>query len=141
MAAVNVSDSRDNSLTPLPSEKSTTGKSAPRKTRQGVAKNPNLAPQLTNKQTADQAFHDAASEIVPDSQLQNKVANLERQVLEAKKAALQKQLQTLTSASTETPAEELAANSVGAKTQTLACFMSMKVRNLILFPLCASIGQ
>lgn len=96
MAAVNVPDSRDNSLTPSPPEKSTSGKGAPRKTRQGTARNPTPAPAhapapappVTNKRTADQAFHDASSEIIPDSQLQNEVANLERQVLEAKKAAL-----------------------------------------------------
>ena len=44
-----------------------------------------------------------------DSQLQNEVASLERQVLEAKKAALQKQLQTLTVAN-PAPTEEPTAN-------------------------------
>ena len=104
MAAVNVPDSRDDSLTPPPPEKSTTGKGAQRRTCQG-AKAATPAPVPTNKQTADQAFHDAPSEMVPDSQLQNEVANLERQVLEAKKAALRKQLQTLTAANPGPPAE------------------------------------
>lgn len=85
MAAVDVPDSRDNSLTPPPPER--TGKGAPRKARQGATKNPTPAPP-SNKRTADQAFHDAPTEMAPDSQLQNEVANLERQVLEAKKAAL-----------------------------------------------------
>ena len=104
MAAFIVPDSRDNSLTPPPPEKSTTGKGPQRRTRQG-AKTATPAPVPTNKRTADQAFHDAPSEMVPDSQLQNEVANLERQVLEAKKAALQKQLQSLTAANPGPPTE------------------------------------
>lgn len=85
MAGANVPDSRDKSLTPPPPEKGTTGKAAPRKTRQGgTAKNPPSLP--TNKRTADQAFHDAPSEIVPDIQLQNEVANLECQVLRSKES-------------------------------------------------------
>ena len=102
MPAVNVPDSRENSLTPPPPEKNT-GKGTQRKTRQGATKNPTPAPQIPNKRTADQAFHDAQSDIVPDSQLQNEVAHLERQVLEAKKAALQKQLQALTAANPVLP--------------------------------------
>ena len=110
-AALNVPDSRENSPTPPPPEKVTTGKGAQRKTRQGASKNPTPAPQLTNKRTADQAFHDAPSEIIPDSQLQNEVASLERQVLEAKKAARQRQLQTLTATNQGQPTEGPAANS------------------------------
>ena len=96
MAAVNVPDSRDNSLTPPPPEKGTTAKGTQCKTRQGATKilTPAILP--TNKRIAYQALHDAPSGIVSDSQLQNKVANLKRQMLEAKKAALQKRLQTLT---------------------------------------------
>ncbi len=135
MAAVNGSDSRYNSLTPPPPEKSPNEKSAPRKTCQGVAKNPTPAPPLTNKWTADQAFHDAESEIVPDSQLQNEVAKLERQVLEAKKAALQKQLQTLTLASTGTWAEEPAANPVGAKNSNFGFFYQHEGEESHLVPL------
>ncbi len=96
MAAVTFSGSRDNPFTLLLPRKSNNRKSAPRKTCQGVAKNPTPTPKLTNKRSADQAFHDTSSKIVSDSQLQNDRANLERQVLEVKKAALQKQLQTLT---------------------------------------------
>ena len=109
MAAVNVPDSSDNSLTPPPPEGNTTEKGAQRKTYQGgIAKNfPSLS---ANKQTADQVFHDAPSELAPDSQLQNEVADLERQVLKAKKAAFQKQLQTLTTANPAPPTEEPAAN-------------------------------
>lgn len=74
MAVHNIPDSRENSLTPPPPEKTATGKGAPRKTHQTI----NLTPgPSTNKQTADQAFHDAPTELVPDSQLQNEVANLE----------------------------------------------------------------
>ena len=89
MAAVNVSDSRDSSLTPPPQERNTTGKSTQRRTREGGhAKNLAPLPPAANKRTADQAFHDASMELVPDSQLQNEVANLERQVLEAKKSSI-----------------------------------------------------
>ena len=81
MAAVHVSNSRDSSLTPPPQERNTTGKGAQRRTRQGgPAKNlPSLLP-AANKRTADQAFHEGPTELFPDSQLQNEVANLERQV-------------------------------------------------------------
>lgn len=100
MAAVNIPESRDYSLTLPPPERSTSGKGPQWKTRQGTAKNhtsalapaPALASPLTNKRIADQAFHDVPSKIIPDSQLQNEVANLEHPVLEAKQAALQKQL-------------------------------------------------
>ncbi len=118
MAALNVPDSRENSLTPPPPEKVTTGKGAQRRTRQGVSKNPTLAPQPTNKRTADQAFHDTPSEIVPDSQLQNEVASLERQVLEAKKAALRRQLQILTTINQGQPIEGPAANPGEARVET-----------------------
>ena len=92
MAAVNVSDSRDSSFTPPPQERNTTGKGTQQRTRQGgPAKNPAPPPPVANKRTANQAFHDASTELVPDSQLQNEVANMERQVLEAKKVVLQRQ--------------------------------------------------
>ena len=122
MVAVNVPDSRDNSLTPPPPEKSLTRKGAPRKTCQGATKN--LAPTLLppNKQTADQAFHDASSKMVPDSQLQNEVANLEPQVLEAKKAALQKQFQTLTTANPALPTERPAENSREVRNSNFVLF-------------------
>ena len=113
MPAVNVPDSRENSLTPPPPEKNT-GKGTQRKTRQGTTKNLTPAPQIPNKRTADQAFHDAQSDIVPDSQLQNEVANLERQVLEAKKAALQKQLQALAAANPVPPTASSPAAPMGA---------------------------
>ena len=89
MAAVNISDSRDSSLTPTPQEQNIIEKDTQQRTRQGgPAKN--SAPPLpaANKRTADQAFRDASTELASDSQLQNEVANLERQVLEAKKVAL-----------------------------------------------------
>lgn len=73
--------------------------------------------------------------MAPDSPLQNEVANLERQVLEAKKAALQKQLQTLTAANRDRQQKDLPQTKGRQRTQTLGCFMSTKVRNLILFPL------
>lgn len=67
MAAFNVPDFRENSLTPPLPETFVTGKSAQHKTRQKVSKNrtPGLLP--TNKQTTNQAFHDISSEIVPNS--------------------------------------------------------------------------
>ena len=84
---------------------------AQRRTRQGSpAKNLPSLPTGANKWTADQAFHDATTQLVPDSQLQNELANLERQVLEAKKAALQSQLQTLSAANPAPPMEEPTAN-------------------------------
>ena len=68
MPAINVPDSRENSLTPPPPEKNT-GKSIQHKTRQGVIKNSTPAPQILNKRIADQVFYNAQSNIVPDSQL------------------------------------------------------------------------
>lgn len=41
--------------------------------------------------------------MIPDSRLQNKIANLERQVLEAKKTVSRKQLQGLTTANPVIP--------------------------------------
>lgn len=69
----------------LRSEKNNIGKSAQCKTCQGTTKNTTLVLQIPNKKTANQAFHDAYSNIISDSQLQNKVANLEHQSLRAKK--------------------------------------------------------
>ena len=61
MAAVNVP-------TPSPPKKGATGKAAQCKTRQGsTAKNLPSLSLPSKKQTADQAFHDAPSEIIPDS--------------------------------------------------------------------------
>ena len=110
------------------------GKGAPRKTRQGATKNPTPGPS-TNKRTADLAFHDAPSEMVPDSQLQNEVANLERQVLEAKKAALQKQLQTLTAANPAPPTEGPDANLVEARNSIFGLFYEHEVEEYHLVPL------
>ena len=135
MAAVNVPDSRDNSLTPPPPEKSTTGKGAPRKTRQGATKNPTLILPPSNKRTADQAFHDAPSEMVPDSQLQDEVANLKRQVLEAKKAALQKRLQTFTATSPVLPKEGPAANQGEARNSNFGSFYEHEGEESHLVPL------
>ena len=94
MPAVNVSKSKENSFTPPPLEKNTE-KSTQRKTCQGPTWNPTSALQIPNKRIADQIFNNVQSNIVPDSQLQNKLAHLKRQVLETKKAALQKQHQAL----------------------------------------------
>ncbi len=60
--------------------------------------------------------------MAPDSPLQNEVANLERQVLEAKKAALQKQLQTLTAANPGPPTKGPAANQGEAKNSNSGLF-------------------
>ena len=126
MAAVNVPDFRDNSLTPPPPERNTIGKGAQRQTRQGsTAKNlPSLS---ANKRTADQKFHDAPSELAPDSQLQNEVAKLERQVLEAKKAAFQRQFQTLTTANPAPPTEEPAANPREVRNSNFGLFYEHEV--------------
>ena len=94
MPVVNVPDSRENSFI-SPSPEKNTGKSTQCKTRQGTTKNLNSTPQILNKRIVNQVFHDTKSDIVSDSQLQNKVANLEWQILKAKKAAQQKQLQVL----------------------------------------------
>lgn len=70
MAALNVPDSRENSLTPPPARESRYGKGrAAQNSPGGIQKNPTQGPQPTNKRTADQAFNDASSEIVSDSQL------------------------------------------------------------------------
>lgn len=61
-------------------KKRTARKGAQRKTRQGATKNHTPAPPPTIKRTANQALHDDLSEMVPDSQLQNEIANLERQI-------------------------------------------------------------
>ena len=126
MPAVNVPHSRDNSLTPLPLEINTTGKGTRRKTRQGGTVK-NLPSLSANKRTADQAFHVAPSELAPDSQLHNEVANLERQVLEAKKAALQRQLQTLTAANPASPMEQPTANPKEARNSNFGLFHEHEV--------------
>ena len=108
MAPVNVPHSRDNSLSPPPPERNITGKGAQRKTSQGrTAKN--LPSLFANNRTADQAFHDAPSELAPDSQLQNKIANLERP------------RPTLHYPQNNPPQTQ---GKLG--TRTLGCFMSMK---------------
>ena len=108
MAPVNVPHSTDNSLSPPPPERNITGKGAQRKTRQGrTAKN--LPSLFANNRTADQAFHDAPSELAPDSQLQNEVANLERP------------RPTLHHPQNNPPQTQ---GKLG--TRTLGCFMSMK---------------
>ena len=133
MTGVNVPDSRDNSLSPAPPEK---GKAPQRKTRQGgTAKNASSSLSATNKRTADQAFHDAPIEIIPDSQLQNEVASLERQVLEAKKAALQKQLQNLTAANPTPSMEGPTANPTEARTSNFGLFYEHEGEESHLVPL------
>ena len=123
MARINIPESRDNYLTPPPPEKTTAGKAAPRKTRQGARRpKPPSPPPANLKRTADQAFHDVSSKIIPDSQLQNEVANLEHQVLEVKKAVLQKQLQTL-AADNPTPQTKAALVTPGeARTSNFGLF-------------------
>ena len=136
MAAVNVSDSRDSSPTPPPQEQNTIGKGTQQKTRQGgPAKNPAPPLSAANKRTADQAFHHASTELVPDSQLQNKVANLERQVLEAKKVALQRQLQIIIAAKPAPPIEEPTVNSREARISSFGSFYEHKGKESHLVPL------
>ncbi len=131
MAAANISDSRNNSLTLPPLEKTSTGKSAQYKTRQTK----NLIPgPSTNKRIADQVFHDVSTKLVPDSQLQNEVADLERRVLEARKAALQKQFQTLTAVNPASPTEELVANPGGARNSNFGLFYKHKNEKSHLVP-------
>ena len=138
MAAVNVPDSRDNSLAPPPPEKGASGKAAQRKTRQGgTAKNPPLPPPSSNKRTADQAFHDAPSETIPDSQLQNEVASLERQVLEAKKPHYRNNSKANPTPSTEGPA----ANPAEAKTSNFGLFYEHEGEESHLVPLMREYGS
>ena len=106
-----------------------------RKTCQDVAKNPTPASYLTNKQTAEEAFHDAINKMVSDSQFQNKVANQERQILEAKKTVLQKQIQIFTSTNTGAPAEKPASNPVRAKNSKFGLFYKDKFEKSHLVPL------
>ena len=96
IAAVNVPDSK-NTLSRHLHQKRREKARRKKLAREQQKIPPPLRPQISEP-TANQAFHDASSKIVPHSQLQNKVATLELQVLEAKKAALQKQLQNLTTA-------------------------------------------
>lgn len=58
----------------------------------------------------------------PDSHLQNEVAGLERRVLEAKKAALQKQFQTLTAGNPAPPTERPVSNQVKARNSNFGLF-------------------
>lgn len=91
IVAVNILNSRNISPTLLPLKRNTTEKSIKRKTYQGdVSKNLFFLSIATNKQSANQSFYDTLTKLVPNSQLQNGVAGLKQQVLEAKKAALQK---------------------------------------------------
>ena len=127
IAGINIPESRDNSLTPPPSEKTTAKKAVPCKTCQkAMAKNPPFLPPANHKRTTNQAFHEASSKIIPNSQLQNEVANLERQVFEVKKAALQKQLQTLV-ATNPTPPTEAALITLGeVRTSNFGLFYEHK---------------
>ena len=136
MAAVNVSDSRDSSLTPPLQERNRTEKSTQQRERQG-GPGKNLASPLpaANKRTANQAFHNPSSELVPDSQLQNEVANLERQVLEAKKVVLQRQLQTLTTAKPASLIEEPTVNPKEARASNFGFFYEHKGEKSHLIPL------
>ena len=104
-------------------------------------KNLILAHLLTYKQTANQALYEDSSKIVLDSQLQKKLASLKQQVLEAKKAALKKQLQTLISVSIRMLAEEPAANRVRAKISNLGLFYEHESEDSHLRSLCANIAQ
>ena len=120
MTGFNAPDSRDNSLSSAPPEK---GKAPQRKTRQGgTAKNASSSLSATNKRTADQTFRDTPIEIITDSHLQNEVASLERQVLEAKETALQKQLQTLNAANPTPSTEGPTANTTEARTSNFGLF-------------------
>ena len=84
----------------------------------------NLVPLLltVNRQIADQVFHEISTELVLNSQLQNEVANLKRQVLNAKKVALQRQIQILTSAKLATPIEQLTVNQRDTKILNFGSF-------------------
>lgn len=86
-------DSKNNSLSPLLLKKNVTKQGVLRKNCQlRVQAKTSLQPAPPiNKQTPNQAFYNASTGIVLDNQLQNQVANLKPQVLEAKKVALLKQ--------------------------------------------------
>ncbi len=73
--------------------------------------------------------------MISDSQFQNKMANQEQQILKAKKTALQKQLQILTSANTGTPVEKLAANQLRAKNSNFRLFYKDESEKSHLVPL------
>lgn len=78
IAAVNVSNSRDISLTPPSPEKNAIGKSTYYKTCQkSASKNSSSLLTATNKQIANQAFYNVLIQLVSDSQLLDKVAYLE----------------------------------------------------------------
>ena len=102
---------------------------------------PLMHPQIS-KLTANQAFHDASNKIVPDSQLQNKIATLELQVFKAKKAALQqKQLKNLIIANLILPVKRSVINLGEVRNLNFRLFYKHKgVKNLILFLLYASIN-
>ena len=82
MVAVNIPDSKNTFFTPPSLVKNTIGKSTQCKMHQsGAVKNFPFLLMATNKQIADQAFYDVLTKFVSDSQLQDKVASLEQQVL------------------------------------------------------------
>lgn len=72
--------------------------------------------------------------MAPDSQLQNKVGNLEQQVLEAKKTALQNQLQTRTAANPAPPAKQHVANPKEARNSNFGSFYEHKGEESYLVP-------
>ena len=75
------------------------------------------------------------TKIALNSQLRNELANLERQVLEAKKTALQEQLQTLTAANLTPAIEQPAANQVEARNSNFGSFYEHKGEESHLMPL------
>lgn len=78
IAAINVSNFRDISLTPPSSEKNAIRKSIYYETCQkSTSKNSSSLLTATNKQIANQAFYNVLIKLVSDSQLLDKVAYLE----------------------------------------------------------------
>ena len=124
IAAVNVPDSK-NTLSRHLHQKRREKARRKKLAREQQKIPPPLRPQISEP-TANQAFHDASSKIVPHSQLQNKVATLELQVLEAKKAALQKQLQNLTTANPALSVKRPAANLEKARNENFGSFYEHK---------------
>ena len=106
-----------------------------------MPKNPPSLPPANHKRTANQAFYDTSSKIIPDSQLQNKIANLEHQVLKTKKAAPQKQLQTLATANPTLPTEAASISPGEARTLNFELFYKHKSEESQLVPLIRKYGS
>lgn len=121
MAVFNIPDFKENSLILFFSEKLARKRGTQCKTYKEVSKNLTLGLQPTNKQTADEVFHDISNNIILNSQLQNEVTNLEQQSFRSKKSCITKATSNFYRSHQKLSTEENATNQEETK---------MKVKNL-----------